>query len=143
MKQTNLIIACVLVLAGSAAAQTYTWRQCLDAIRKVETGGMPKGGIGAIGDNGKAYGPYQIWSPYWQDSGVKGSHAHCLNSKVYSEKVIQGYMFRYAPRQLGRLMAGRGTLADIEWITRIHNGGPKGYRKTATLKYWRKIKRFL
>jgi len=141
MKQTNLIIACVLALAGSGVAQGYTWRQCLDAIRQVETGGSPNGGIGAIGDKGKAYGPYQIWKPYWQDSGVRGTHAHCLNSKAYSEKVIQGYMFRYAPRQLGRLMAGKGTLADVERVARIHNGGPRGYKRKSTLRYWAKVKR--
>ena len=141
MKQTNLIIACVLVLAGSAAAQKYTWRQCLDAIREVETGGSPNGGIGAIGDRGKALGPYQIWKPYHIDSGVKGKHTQCLRDKAYSERVVAGYMSRYARKAYWRLRQGKGTLADIEKIARIHNGGPRGYKRKSTLRYWAKVKR--
>ena len=130
-----------IALLCSVAQAQFSWTDTLGYIRLVETGGMPNGGIGALGDGGKAFGPYQIWSPYWQDSRVKGSHAHCLNSKAYSEKVMQGYMFRYAPRELGRLMAGKGTMADVEKVSRIHNGGPKGWKRKSTLGYWAKIKR--
>mgnify|MGYP003681423291 CR=1 FL=1 len=28
---------------------------------------------------------------------------------------------------------------DAEKVARIHNGGPKGYRKKATIKYWKKV----
>ena len=104
---------------------------------------MPNEGVGAMGDGGKAFGPYQIWKPYWQDSSIKGSHALCLNSKAYSEKVVRGYMLRYAPRELGRLVAGKGSMSDLEKVARIHNGGPKGYKKKATIKYWAKIKRLI
>jgi len=145
------IICAMLVLAivfnvfliATAHGQGITWKASLQAIRMVETGGMPNGGIGALGDGGKAYGPYQIWKPYWIDSGVKGSHAQCLNSKAYSEKVIQGYMLRYAPREFGRLVAGTGKVSDLEKVARIHNGGPKGYKRKSTLGYWAKIKRYI
>ena len=137
------MIACVLVLAGSAAAQKYTWRQCLDAIRITETGGEPNGGIGAIGDRGKALGPYQIWRAYHTDSKQKGTHRKCLRDKAYSELVVAGYMSRYAKAQYKRLCDGKGTVKDIERIARIHNGGPRGYTRNSTLKYWYKVRRNL
>jgi hypothetical protein len=41
-------------------------------------------------------------------------------------------MDRYAPKG-----------ASDEVLARIHNGGPKGYKKTATVKYWNKVKKEL
>jgi len=31
----------------------------------------------------------------------------------------------------------------LEMLARIHNGGPRGYLKPATLKYWLKVQRLL
>jgi hypothetical protein len=143
MKQTNLIIACVLALAGSGMAQGYTWRQCLNAIRQVETGGSPNGGIGAIGDKGKALGPYQIWKPYHIDSGVRGKHEQCLKDKKYSEAVVAGYMKRYARREYDRLRKGKGTIKDVLKVARIHNGGPRGHLRRSTIRYGEKVRRAL
>ena len=53
-----------------AGEKNYSWRETLDAIRVVETGGCPNDGIGAIGDGGNALGPYQIWKPYWIDAKI-------------------------------------------------------------------------
>jgi len=150
----NLIaIFLVLMIASSdaAAEERYTWRQTLDAIRQVETGGLPNEGVGARGDwrtrNGKrvamALGPYQIWSAYHFDAAERDksltNYQSCLTSKAYSEKVVRAYMHRYSRAALLRLEAGTGTLADVERVARIHNGGPRGHSKTATLKYWRKV----
>lgn len=82
------------------------------------------------GDNGNAIGPYQIWKVYWQDAvefdkSIGGTYQDCRN-KAYAEKVIKAYMRRYAP-----------TNASYEVMARIHNGGPRGHRKAATVKYWR------
>ena len=41
---------------GKPDAHAHTERCFLDALRAVETGGTPNGGLGAIGDGGKAYG---------------------------------------------------------------------------------------
>ena len=30
-----------------------------------------------------------------------------------------------------------------EDLARIHNGGPNGYKKSATLGYWEKVKKYL
>ena len=135
----------MLALAGAVSAQSYTWRQTLDAIRQVETGGEPNDGIGAVGDNGNAIGPYQIWKVYHTDAAERDStltdYRRCLLSKEYSERVVRAYMYRYARAALLRLEAGTGTLADVERISRIHNGGPRGASKDSTLAYWRKVRR--
>ena len=105
-------------------------RRFLDAIRRVETGAT---GIGAVGDGGRALGPYQIHKAYWQDSGVPGRYEDCLRDTAYSERVVLAYMKRYAPKALA---AG-----DWETLARIHNGGPKGHTKKATLGYWAKVQK--
>jgi hypothetical protein len=152
------VIALLLALAASpetAQEPVYTWRDTLDAIRVVETGGLPREGVGAKGDyrtvDGKrvpmARGPYQVWSVYHFDAAERDktldSYAKCLTSKTYSERVVRAYMDRYARAELGRLEKGCGTLADVEVIARIHNGGPRGAttRRKATDPYWRKAKR--
>ena len=123
---------------------TYTWRETLDAIRQVETGGSPDEGRGATGDSGRAIGPYQIWKIYWQDAAVPGrNYSECLRDKDLSEQVVQRYMERYARSSLRRLQAGVGTLEDVERVARIHNGGPAGDRKQSTVRYWNKVRSVL
>ena len=135
---SRLLIITAL-LAPVLVAQDYTWRETLDAIRYVETG-THKTGVGVVGDGGHALGPYQIWMRYWLDARMdKGTHRLCLTSKAYSEEVVRRYMLRYSEKCTTRLLEGRGTLADVERIARIHNGGPKGYTRIATRKYWHKV----
>jgi len=109
-------------------AVCYTVDNLLDAMYTVESN---RGKI-TVGDNGKAIGPYQIWREYWQDAvqhdpSIGGKYEDCMN-KAYSERIIRAYWARYAPEG-----------ATIEQLARIHNGGPKGHTRTATLKYWQKI----
>tara|TARA_Y100000310_G_scaffold336739_1_gene422100 strand:+ start:8831 stop:9268 length:438 start_codon:yes stop_codon:yes gene_type:complete len=144
------VIALLLALAASpetAQEPVYSWRDTLHAIRAVETGGCPDGGIGAVGDGGNALGPYQIWSVYHQDAAERDrtltAYRSCLTSTAYSERVVRAYMNRYAKAALRRLEAGAGTLADVETVARIHNGGPKGATKKATLAYWAKVRKVL
>ena len=134
----------LLLTTITCLSPTYTWRQTLDAIRQVETGGSPDEGRGATGDRGRAIGPYQIWKIYWQDAAVPGrNYSECLNDKELSEQVVQRYMERYARDSLRRLQAGVGSLDDVLRIARIHNGGPAGDRKQSTLRYSRKVRSIL
>jgi hypothetical protein len=41
------------------------------------------------------------------------------------------YWERYCPTALAR--------GDWATLARIHNGGPAGHKKPATLKYWKKV----
>lgn len=114
------------VLGTSAFARSSV-RPLLDAIREVESGGRT-GEI--IGDEGRSLGPYQIQRPYWQDSGVPGRYGD-VRSIPYAEKVMLAYWQRYCPDALAR--------GDYATLARIHNGGPRGHRNPATLRYWRKV----
>jgi hypothetical protein len=138
-----------LALPSVASSRLYSWDDALHAIREVETGGLPDHGRGAVGDGGRALGPFQIHRAYWQDAADRDplvaaqTHSACLRDLAYSRKVVHAYMARYAKAETARLLAGKGTLADVEKIARIHNGGPRGHRKAATLGYWRKVQRHL
>lgn len=109
-------------------AQFYTVDNLLDAMYTVES----KRGKELVGDGGRAIGPYQIWREYWQDAvqfdpSIGGSYKDCMD-KAYAEKIVRAYWARYAPKG-----------ATLEQLARIHNGGPKGHTRAATLKYWQKI----
>jgi len=122
------------LLAGSALAGEKDMRRFLDALRLVETGGLPAAGVGAVGDHGASIGPYQIQRGYWIDSRQKaGRYEDCLRDAKYSERVMLDYWRRYCP----------DALASENWETlaRVHNGGPKGHKKRATDGYWAKVKK--
>ena len=142
-----LFMIAMIITSDAAAEERYSWRDALDAIRQVETGGEPNDGVGARGDGGAAIGPYQIHRIYHTDAAERDKtltkYESCLSSKSYSEKVMRAYMNRYARAELRRLQAGQGTRADVEKVARIHNGGPRGHKKKATDKYWEKVSRHL
>ena len=108
--------------------ECYTVDNLLDAMYTVES----NRGKNLVGDGGKAIGPYQIHREYWQDAvefdlTIGGNYEDCMN-KAYAEKIVRAYWARYAPKG-----------ATLEQLARIHNGGPKGHTRSATLKYWKKI----
>jgi hypothetical protein len=125
MKKT--ILALLLALPAYSAPPESFWR----ALHHVETSGR----LGPIrGDfvNGspRALGPLQIHRAYWQDSGVPGTYSQCADL-AYSRRVVTAYLKRYAKSAWD---AGR-----VDVLARVHNGGPSGHRKTATLAYARKV----
>lgn len=104
--------------------------QLLDAIAAVESRSNPK----AVGDRGRARGAYQIHRRYWIDGtrilGVDWGYDEAVDP-CKARQVVRAYLTHY----------GRGrTLVEK---ARIHNGGPRGYRKQATLPYARKIVKIL
>jgi hypothetical protein len=107
------------------------WNALLEAIRIVESNNNPD----AVGDSGNAIGVYQIWEDYHADASVGGNlggeYLDCYDP-VYAEKVVVEYMKRYATKR--RL----GTVTP-EKVARIHNGGPNGWKISATDKYWDKV----
>lgn len=124
--RTLLVCLCIVLsfAAGRVSAAPVSAR-LLKAIHLVETGGR----LGAIkGDGGRALGPLQIHRAYWLDSRVPGRYEQCADL-AYSTRVLNAYMARYCPN------------GDDETIARIHNGGPRGHKKTATLRYWREVSR--
>jgi soluble lytic murein transglycosylase-like protein len=102
----------------------------LDAIAVVESRANPA----AVGDHGRAIGVYQIHRSYWAEGtellGVTWKYRDARDPQK-ARQVVRAYLSYY----------GRGkTLPDM---ARIHNGGPKGHEKAATLPYARKIERVL
>lgn len=99
----------------------------------VESGCEPR----AVGDNFDALGMLQMHPGYVRDAANYANenwkHMDALD-EVTSIKIFRAYMARYATEErLGR---------PVTWedIARIHNGGPNGYKKQSTIKYWNKVK---
>ena len=132
MNKTFLILAAVTVsrCAPCPAITPAELDRLIPALIQVESGGE----YGAIGDGGKAIGPYQIHASYLADgnrlAGTRYTHADMFDP-VKSEKIVRAYLTHYA--------RGKG----IEAAARIHNGGPSGDKKPATVKYWNKVRKEL
>jgi prepilin-type N-terminal cleavage/methylation domain-containing protein len=133
-----LLILCGLVLNAvevskkATLAENATPQALFDAIREVETGGEPDGGIGAVGDRGKSIGPYQIGELYWTDAvehrpSIGGEWQDCAESYHYSEQIMLAYWDRWGAE-------------TNEEKARMHNGGPGGMQKDVTLEYWNRVK---
>jgi hypothetical protein len=110
-------------------------RPFLDALSVVESNGKDE----AVGDNGKALGRYQIWEIYWKDAiafapTIEGEYKN-VTVRVYAERIVVAYLMRYAPKAVES--------QDWQTLARVHNGGPRGHKSKATLKYWKKIERAL
>ena len=133
---TTILFLAVSALSSFAADRKIDadTRKFLDAVRRVETGGLPNAGKGAVGDKGASIGPYQIQRAYHADARMKsGKYEDCSASHVYSEQTMLAYFARYAPKALES--------KDWQTLARVHNGGPKGHTKKATLGYWAKVQK--
>tara|TARA_R100001443_G_scaffold77405_1_gene84616 strand:+ start:54 stop:479 length:426 start_codon:yes stop_codon:yes gene_type:complete len=128
-----LVLGIICSLGAGTGVKEDKITRVLHAIRIVESNNNPN----AVGDSGNAIGVYQIWEVYWKDaterSGIGGKYRDCFDPD-YADRIVRAYMDRYATeKRLGRPVT-------MEDIARIHNGGPNGYKKESTLKYWSKVK---
>ncbi len=121
----RLLALLALASASHAAPAESFWR----ALHQVETSGR-HGAI--LGDNGKSLGPLQISRAYHADSRVAGSYEQ-VTDLAYARRVATAYLKRYAPQAWAQ--------GDVETLARVHNGGPAGARKQATLPYADKVRR--
>jgi hypothetical protein len=111
----------------------------LAALMAVESGGNPF----AVGDGGKAVGCLQIHASVVADvnriAGPKTA-PYTLADRLEVEKSKQMcviYLSYYATeKRIGRAVTDQDR-------ARIWNGGPLGYKKSATEVYWAKVKREL
>lgn len=121
-----LLPAMCAVASVQAAPGPSDIERLLDAIARIESHGNPD----AVGDRGRALGTYQIHRVYWEDGtallGVDWPHGDATDPKK-ARRVVKAYLLHY----------GEGK--SLVEMARIHNGGPCGYRKKATLLYARKI----
>ena len=118
-----------LLLALAATAHAAPPESFFRALHLVETSGR-HGPI--LGDNGRALGPLQIHRAYHADARIGGDYARCADLD-YSRRVVSAYLQRYAP--------AAWAAGDVTTLARIHNGGPAGARKSATVNYGAKVAR--
>jgi hypothetical protein len=122
------------------------WDILLAALIAVESGGDPT----AIGDEGKALGILQIhkcvvddvnktynttFRHEWLRSNSDGTTT--LDAIVFSKQVCVKYLAYWGARYEGET----GQEPTYEVYARIWNGGPRGYAKSSTVAYWKKVER--
>lgn len=136
MKLRHLILAFVMTITPPAfGGEPEGWADFLQAIGQVESGHDDD----AVGDGGASIGRYQIQYDYWLDATqfdkTIGGRYEDVRDPAYAAKVMGAYFRRYA----------REAYQDGDWevLARIHNGGPRGHKKQATLPYWRKVQQAL
>ena len=116
----------------------------LNAIMMVESNGKAdaKGDYSKKTKEYRAIGAYQLWKIYVDDvnriSGKKFSYEDRWDIEK-SKEMVKIYLVYYGERY-ERLT---GKVATDEVLSRIHNGGPNGYKKEATKSYWNKIQKEL
>ena len=133
----TVLFVCGIIASLAAAVpppSDYNTDRILVSIRQVETGGC-KNPSTAVGDGGKAIGPFQIHQSYWQDAvdfdpSIGGVYSDCTN-EAYARRIVIAYLSRYCK-----------SWSD-ENCARTHNGGPSGGKRKATLKYWQKVQKHL
>lgn len=108
----------------------------IPALIAVESGGDDR----AVGDGGSAKGCLQIWPSVVADVnrvyGTRYTHDDAF-TREHAVNICKKYLSIYCTaKRLGR----EPSLADA---ARCWNGGPVGYRRTATLGYWNKVARHL
>ena len=116
-----------LFLALAATATAAPSQSFFRALHLVETSGR-HGPI--LGDDGKALGPLQIHRAYHRDSGIAGDYSRCADL-AYAQKVVAAYLKRFAPKAWAK--------GDVRTLARVHNGGPAGATKAATISYANKV----
>ena len=117
------------------------WSLLIAALIVIESGGD----VNAVGDNGEARGILQIHSSYWQDGAEElvrtgkwkqpKPYLLFVGDVATSKVICRAYLTRW-----GRYYRRKtGKMPTMEILARIHNGGPNGWKKKATLPYWRKV----
>jgi len=132
---TTLVVAAQRPTVADLDALRTELRPLLDAIRQVESNNNDD----ATGDDGNAIGAYQIWRSYWQDATdwcttLEGDY-ESVRVRVYAERIVVAYWHRYARQAIRD--------GDYETLARIHNGGPRGAKKQATVGYWKRVEEAL
>ena len=146
MKTTKTLILLAFLMVSSVFGDTYSdgspfkstkeWHDFLSILIEVES----SGDLDALGDGGKSYGVLQIGRLYLDDANRVGrtnfDYDRDLRNPRVAMRVTRTYMLHY-----GRVYTRKtGKPVTAEVYARLHNGGPDGYKKSATDKYWAKVK---
>jgi len=127
-----VVVICALLMSVAFVSADIS-DNCLQCICQVE--GCEKEVGRCVMDQGSlSCGPYQIKNPYWIDCGEPGGDWQtCTKQFACSETCVRAYTRRY-----GTYCSGNPN-PTCEVYARIHNGGPSGCKKSATIGYWNKV----
>ena len=120
-----------LILSLPSTAGSHSrYRKLFKAMRRVETGGERT--PWAVGDHGRAIGPYRLSHGYWLDAyrydRTLGGTWPMVVDRRYAEATITAYWNKHA-----------SMITSWEQLARIHKGGPQGHGKPETAKYWSRV----
>ena len=115
----------------------------LTAVEQVES----NGDTGAVGDDGRSRGSFQIGKAYWQDAceqlekegGGTYEYDGCVGDPAACRAIVKAYWRRYAGDAYESLLGKEAVHEAIVALARTHNGGPKGAAKESTIQYGRKV----
>jgi hypothetical protein len=133
MKIFTFIFALFLILLNCFAYEEEELENLLDAIKIIES----QNGKYNIGKNGEL-GPYQIKKIVIDDvNRIIGNNTYKYSDALDDNK----------SREICRIYitywSNRFNVNTIEAMARIWNGGPRGYLKESTVKYWNNIRSIL
>ncbi|XP_035678229.1 lysozyme-like isoform X2 [Branchiostoma floridae] len=142
MSKAPVILLASVIGCLSAVHAGYVPDACMNCICYVQSGCHMPDPICHMDGGSLSCGPFQIQQRYWEDARRKGGPLMndwqiCSASWTCSRDAVNGYMERYAVQS--RL--GHGP--TCEDFSRIHNGGPNGFKNPATLAYWGRVKKCL
>ena len=127
MKLLLILVFLVTASLGAGSDIKDSIDTLIDALCVVESNNKAD----AIGDGGLAVGILQIHPIMIKDANrILRKEVYTLGDRkdpVKSRKICRVFLLHYCK--------GR----SLEYMARCWNGGPKGYRKKATLKYWAKV----
>lgn len=93
----------------------------------------------AIGDNGKAVGCLQIHECVIKDVNRIYGKEYSIEDRRFEKRSME-ICYLYLDHYGKRYEEITGEAPDHEVYCRIWNGGPNGWRKESTQKYWIKVK---
>ena len=129
----KLAIIALIFLSTVASASDI-----ISALIQVES----KGNDLAIGDSGKAVGCLQIWNVVIQDVNRVYHTTYKATDRTDRKKSIE-ICRKYLAYWGKHYEKVTGKTCTLEVLARIWNGGPSGYKKDSTIKYWNKVKKEL
>lgn len=127
MKKFLAGVLCTMSIYTIAATVSEDF---LARLAAVESGGSDA----AINFEEGAHGRYQIREGYLKDANEALGTSYTLadmHDPAKATAVVRAYLLRYGASYERRT----GLAATDETLTRIHNGGPRGAEKDATLGY--------
>lgn len=96
------------------------------------------GRANAIGDSGRAVGVLQIHPECVQDINRFAKTHYTLSDRANERKSVE-MCWRYLYHYGNKYKRDTGLEPTAEILARIWNGGPRGYKKEKTRRYWVKV----